>query len=76
MKNDPFFPRDPPPREKLVIFAKMPKIMPNIKIRAGLLFYKKGTKFPKKLFGQSCHIFTLGVQGVSPAPFLAVTSDN
>ena len=72
MKNGAFFPRGPP-GEKLVIFAKMTKILLNIKIRGDSLFYKKCAKFPKKLFDQKQSIFTLDTQTIYTPAFLPVT---
>ena len=62
-----------PPRKKLVIFAKMTKIMCNIKIRTVSLFYKKHVKFPKNVFWQMRTICTCGVHVMYSAPFLCIT---
>ena len=69
------FPRGAP-REKLVIFVKMRKVMLNINVRGVSLFCKKCVKFPKKLVGRSQSIFTRGGKVVYATPFLPVTPIN
>ena len=48
-KNDIYFPTYTP-RKKLVLFAKMTKIIRNIKIRTVSFFCKKCAKFSKSIF--------------------------
>ena len=52
------------PLKKMIIFAKLPKIMPSISLQVVSLFCKKCAKFPKKLFDQNRPIFPRGVQVV------------
>ena len=73
-ENRSLFPR--PPREKLYIFAKVPKIQSTINIRVVPLFYKKWAKFPKQHLAQIRSIFALGGPGVHNYHFLCVNPVN